>query len=140
VAHLFEHLRRKSNVYQSRSKDKQAGRGFIKNRISINERQQVVDDKSRVGDWEIVLVIGKGHSGILVTIVERKMRFTVSTRVDDTSAQTVAASIGLLTPFKGAVITITADNGKEFADHEKMTESVQFDVYFVESYCSWNED
>jgi IS30 family transposase len=46
--HLFEHLRRKGNVYQSRSKDKQAGRGFIKYRISIDERPQVVDDKSRV--------------------------------------------------------------------------------------------
>ena len=78
--HLFEHLRRKGNVYQSRSKDKQAGRGFIKNRISIDERPQVVDDKSRIGDWEINLVIGKGHIDALVTIVERKTSFTVSTR------------------------------------------------------------
>jgi IS30 family transposase len=45
--HLFQHLRRKGKAYQSRSKDKQAGRGFIKNRISIDERPDVVDDKSR---------------------------------------------------------------------------------------------
>ncbi len=30
-----------------------------------------VDAKSRVGDWEIDTVIGRGHSGVLVTIVER---------------------------------------------------------------------
>ncbi|WP_297824025.1 hypothetical protein [uncultured Paraglaciecola sp.] len=60
---LFQYLRRKGKAYQSRSKDKQAGRGFIKNRISIDERPPVVDDKSRIGDWEIDLVIGKGTVG-----------------------------------------------------------------------------
>jgi IS30 family transposase len=121
--HLFQHLRRKGKDYPSRSKNKEAGRGFINSRISIDERPHVVNDKSRTGDWEIDLVIGKGHSGARVTIVARKTSFTVSTRVDDKSAKTVtAASIALLRPFKGAVLTITADNGKEFAYHEKMAE------------------
>jgi IS30 family transposase len=40
-------------------------------------------------DGEIDLVIGKGHSGALVTNVVRKTSFTVSTRVDDKSAKTV---------------------------------------------------
>jgi IS30 family transposase len=130
--YLFQYLRRRSTAYQSRSKDKQAGRGFIKSRISIDERPDVVDDKCRVGDWEIDLVIGKGHSGAMVTIVERKTSFTVSTRIDDKSAKTVtAATIALLAPFKGAVLTTTADNGKEFAYHEQMTESLKCDVYFT---------
>jgi hypothetical protein len=43
---------------------------FIKDRVSIDERPSVVDERSRVGDWEIDLVIGKGHSGALLTIVE----------------------------------------------------------------------
>ncbi|AGH46948.1 integrase catalytic subunit [Paraglaciecola psychrophila 170] len=136
--YLFQHLRRKGKAYQSRSKDKQAGRGFIKNRISIDERPHVVDDKSRMGDWEIDLVIGKGHSGALVTIVERKTSFTVSRRVDDKSAKTVtAATIASLAPFKSAVLTITADNGKEFAYHEQMTERLKCDVYLADPYCSW---
>jgi IS30 family transposase len=91
-----------------------------------------------MGDWEIERVIGKGHSGALITIVERKTSFTVSTRVDDKSAKTVtAATIALLAPFKSAVLTIAADNGKEFAYHEKMTESLKCDVYFADPYCSW---
>jgi IS30 family transposase len=57
---LFQHLRRKGKAYQSRSKDKQAGRGYIKNRVSIDERPSIVEEKSRIGDWEIDLVIGKG--------------------------------------------------------------------------------
>jgi IS30 family transposase len=70
--HLLQHLPSFDKAYQSRSKDKQAGRGFIKNRISIDERPHIVDDKSRVGDWQIDLVIGKVHRGAGVTIVERK--------------------------------------------------------------------
>lgn len=82
--------------------------------MSIDERPQVVDEKVELAD----LVIGKGHSGALVTIVERKMRFTVSTRVNDKSAESVtAATIALLEPYRNVVETITADNGKEFAYH-----------------------
>ena len=55
---LYCHLRRKSKPYQSRAK-KKAGRGFIKNRTGIEDRPTVVDERSRLGDWEIDLVIGK---------------------------------------------------------------------------------
>ena len=48
----------------------------------------VVYEKSRIGDLEIDLIIGKGHSGALVTIVERKINFTVSTRVNDRIGET----------------------------------------------------
>ena len=101
-------MSRKGKAYQVRSKDKQAGRGFIKNRMSIDERPKIVDHKSRIGDWEIDLVIGKGHSGALVTIVERETSFTVSTRINDKSAKTVtAATLTLLKPYQDAVLRIT---------------------------------
>jgi IS30 family transposase len=90
--HLFQHLRRKVKAYQSHSKDKQAARGFIKHRISIDERPHDVDDNSRIGDCEIVLFIVKGYSGALVTIVERKKSVTVSTHADDKSAKTETAA------------------------------------------------
>ena len=80
----------------------------------------------------------KGLRGALVMIAARKTSFTISTRVDDKSAKTVTpATIALFAPFKGAVLTITADNGKELAYHEKMAKSVKCDVYFADPYCSW---
>ncbi|MDP0561573.1 MAG: hypothetical protein QS721_04245 [Candidatus Endonucleobacter sp. (ex Gigantidas childressi)] len=67
-------------------------------------------------------VIGKGHSGALVTIVERVTKYTVSAQVNSKSAADVTkATISLLNPFKDIVQTITADNGKEFSYHEKMS-------------------
>ncbi len=134
---LFHALRRRGKVYQSRGKG-QAGRGHIKNRVSIDQRPAVVSERGRVGDWEIDLVIGKGHSGALVTIVERATRFSVSTRINDKSAKTVtAAAIALLKPYQDCVLTITADNGKEFAYHEQMTAALDAQVYFADPYSSW---
>ena len=59
----FQEHNRQGKKYPSRNKDKRAGRGYIKNRVGIEERPQAVEDKSRVGDWEVDLVIGKGYSG-----------------------------------------------------------------------------
>ena len=43
----------------------------------------------------------------------------------------------MLKPFLGAVLTITADNGKEFAYHEEMTKALGSPVYFADPYSSW---
>nr|AFT63974.1 integrase catalytic region [gamma proteobacterium D250] len=77
---LYENLRRRDRPYNKRVNGKST-RGHIKNAISIEERPQGVDDKSRIGDWEIDTVIGKGHSSALVTIVDRKSKFTLSQQV-----------------------------------------------------------
>ena len=49
---LFTFLRRQGKAYHSRSKSL-AGRGHIKNRVSIEEWPDIFDEKSRIGDWEI---------------------------------------------------------------------------------------
>lgn len=134
---LYAHLRQQGKKYNKRRHGKST-RGQIKNRISIDDRPVEVDAKSRIGDWEIDTVIGKGHSGALVTIVERVTKFTVSTRVNSKSAQDVTrATIALLAPFKAAVHTITADNGKEFSYHEEISKALAADVYFAHPYSSW---
>ena len=117
------------------SKDK---RGQISNRISIDQRPEIVDEKSRIGDWEIDTVIGKNHQGALVTIVERKSKFTLIKRVETKQADGVtAATIALLKPYRDKVATITADNGKEFAGHETIANALGATVYFAHPYASW---
>ncbi len=124
---LYQDLRRQGKRYQSRRKS-YAGRGHIKNRVSIDERPAIVEEKSRVGDWEIDLVIGKGHSGALVTIVDRATSFTVSKQVNSKSADVVTAA------------TITADNGKEFAYHEQITKALGAAVILQIRTVHGNED
>lgn len=134
---LHTHLRRQGKRYQKRSNGK-TSRGRIRNRVGIEERPSVVDEKSRIGDWEIDTVIGKGHSGALVTIVERATQFTLVANVPNKSAEAVtAATIELLAPYRKALHTITADNGKEFAYHEQLTTELGAAVYFARPYHSW---
>lgn len=133
--HLF--LRRHGKKYQSRGKNK-TSRGHIKNQVSIDQRPESVELKKEVGHWEIDTVIGKDHSGALVTINERSTRFTLSMRVNSKSAEEVTcAAITLLTPFKSLVRSITADNGKEFAYHERISAALNCAFYFAHPYSSW---
>lgn len=134
---LYTNLRRHGKKYQRRSNGK-TSRGQIKGRISIDERPPEVDDKSRIGDWEIDTMIGKGHSGAMVTIVERSTQFTLSAQVKNKTAEEVtAATIRLLEPYCSALHTITADNGKEFAYHEQIAAVLEVDFYFAHPYHSW---
>ena len=134
---LHTHLRRQGKKYQKRCNGKRS-RGQIRNRIGIEERPGIVDAKSRIGDWEIDTVIGKGHSGALVTIVERATQFTLVANVPNKSAEAVTeATIELLKPYASALHTITADNGKEFAYHEQLTKELKAAVYFARPYHSW---
>ena len=134
---MYTYLRRVGKKYDKRRNGKST-RGQIKNRVSIDDRPKIVEAKKRVGDWEIDSVIGKGHSGALVTIIERITKFTVSAQVASKSAADVTeATITLLTPFKDLVHTITADNGKEFAYHEKISKALAAKVYFAHPYSSW---
>ena len=47
---------------------------MILNRFSIEKRPDVVDQRSRIADWEMDTIIGAHHQGVLLTLVERKSR------------------------------------------------------------------
>jgi transposase, IS30 family len=113
-------------------------RGVIRNRTCIEQRPTVVDAKSRLGDWEGDTVIGAAHQGVLVTLAERKSRFSLIRRVCSKHAQPVGnAVIELLRPHRKHCHTLTFDNGKEFAQHEFIAQCLQTKVYFAHPYCSW---
>jgi len=89
---LYQHLRQSNKKRKKRygSKDK---RGQIRNRISIDERPEIVAQKTRIGDWEIDTVIGKNHQGGLVTIVDRFSKFTLIKKVDSKQAEVVTERV-----------------------------------------------
>lgn len=113
-------------------------RGTIPNQVSIEQRPAIVDGRERFGDWEADLVIGAGQQQALVTLNERKSRYTLIDKVTRKTAQAVSDSlIALLTPFSYWVHTLTTDNGKEFAQHERIARSIDADFFFAHPYCSW---
>lgn len=111
-------------------------RGIIPNRKSIAERPVIVDKRERIGDWEADTIIGRGHQGAVVTLVERKSRFLriglVKRRTKDSVKEMVVRLMSGL-----PVHTITFDNGKEFAAHEEIGEALNAKTYFAHPYASW---
>lgn len=47
----------------------------IKNKVSIDSRPQIVNNKERYGDWAIDTIIGENQKGAILTITERKTKF-----------------------------------------------------------------
>lgn len=133
---LHKHLRcQKKRRKRYGSNDR---RGELANRVSIEQRPAVVEERKRLGDWEADTVIGKKSPYALVTLVERKSRFTLLKKINHrTAAATKEAIVQMMKPYRLKTLTITCDNGKEFADHLRIAEELNTDVYFAHPYSSW---
>ena len=134
---LFKHLRTKGKKYKKRGHLKDR-RGLIVGRTDISCRPAIVDNKQRLGDLEIDLVIGKDHKGALLTINDRASGFLWMDKIDSKLASLVEAkTIDLIQDWKFLIKTITSDNGKEFANHNAIAETLNIDYYFAKPYHSW---
>jgi len=115
-----------------------ARRGTIPNQASIDLRPDIANRRERFGDWEADLVIGAGHQQALVTINERTSRYALIAHVPAKTAQHVSdAILSLLTPFSDCVHTLMTDNGKEFAQHERIAKQLDAGFFFAHPYASW---
>lgn len=134
---LYKSLRHQNKKYTKRSSQYKS-RGQIKNRVNISKRPKIVETKTRFGDFEVDTIIGKDHKGAIVTLVDRKSKYTLMRIVKSKHADVVTeAIIELLQPIKHLVHTITADNGKEFSYHEEVTKALNIKFYFCDPYSSW---
>jgi transposase, IS30 family len=113
-------------------------RGKLLNCRSIEGRPAIVAHRKRLGDWEVDTMFGKDHKQALVTLTERKSRFTLLGKVSQRSAQAVQNQIyRLLLPVRDKVHTLTSDHGKEFAYHEQIAQLLQLKYYFAHPYAAW---
>lgn len=113
-------------------------RGKLLNCRSIEERPAIVAHRKRLGDWEVDTVFGKDHKQALVTLTERKSRFTLLGKVSQRTAQAVQDQIcRLLLPVQDKVHTLTSDHGKEFAYHEQIAQLLQLKYFFAHPYAAW---
>lgn len=134
---LHTHLRHRLKTYKRRTlvNDK---RGQIKNRVCITQRPAIVTEKTRPGDWEMDLIVGRPGGSVLVTMVERRSRQTFIAKAHDKSAQAVSQAIlESLAGVRARVLTLTYDNGKEFARHAVVDRILECQSYFAHPYSSW---
>jgi transposase, IS30 family len=134
---LYRHLRHHGKKYHKRGSGK-AGRGYIPGRVDIAERPAIVEEKTRLGDWELDTIIGREHKGAIVSMVERHSKLTCLAKVTRRTALEVKmALIHRLGDVADCVLTLTSDNGKEFACHQEIASQLGASMYFARPYHSW---
>ena len=82
-------------------------------------------------------MIGAGCN--LHTEVERKTRFLMALIVPDKTAdENAGAQLAMFSPLPaGAMLSVTHDNGTEFARHARLRDELGMATYFADPYSSW---
>ena len=134
---LHTHLR----FYHTGKRRAQYGakhKGRIKERVSISQRPKIVEEKIRLGDFEIDTIIGTNRKGAITTAVDRVSLLSIISIPTTKKADEVEAEIKrILSPFKDKIQTITSDNGLEFSNHKNISQALDCEYYFCHPYSSW---
>ena len=104
---LFTYLRHRKRYRKKYGSS--SSKGKIADKVPIENRPKIVEKKSRIGDFEIDLIIGKGHKGAQLTIVDRMTSYTIiQTITSKKSSEVQKAIVSALTPYKSIVNQLTA--------------------------------
>ncbi len=129
------YLRRKGKKYQTNRKEKYQ----IDGRRMIDERPAEVEAREIFGHWEGDTIVGKNHQQGIVTNVERLSGFLIASKVqrktaEETADVTIEDFADLPSELK---LSITYDNGREFAWHKVIEGTAKITVYFAHAYSPW---
>lgn len=114
-------------------------RGLIKDRVGIKDRPEIVDSRTRYGDWESDTLEGAKGKGALATHVERKSRYLIVGKLQDKRSNTYSEkTIKKLSKIPEKYLkTMTVDNGKEFSGFKQIEQELGVKVYFADPYSAW---
>ena len=131
------HLRH-GKPYRKRGAEEKRGR--IPNRRPIGERPPEAALRTETGHWEGDTIIGKGHDGSIVTLTDMRSRLLLAAPVVRRTKELVGARVTAMLNEQrqdGRALTLTLDNGKEFAGHEAVAKAAKTDVYFADTHAPW---
>ena len=134
---LWKLLRQQGKQRRKRygSKD---NRGKLAGKRLIDRRPAEANDRLCVGHWEIDIVLGRGSTDCVVTLVDRKSRYVFIGKLAARTVEEVnRVVIAFIKRHPGKVKTITADNGTEFHGYEEIEEATGVRFYFAHPYHSW---
>ncbi len=134
---LYTHLRQSQKNCRKRYNANDS-RGLLAGKRHISERSQAVEQRMRVGHWEIDTVMGSRDHHCILTLVERKTGFTLIGKLKNkTKKETNACLLRLIRSHRKKVKTITSDNGTEFHGYKDIEKKTGIKFYFATPYHSW---
>jgi transposase, IS30 family len=134
----LQELRQKGRPRRKKGEEK---RGKLPNMTLIDDRPEEINDRSVPGHWEGDLIIGKDHKSALSVIVERQTRYVLIERLEKYTAIEVRKSIEkrLAKISPELLKSMTVDQGKEMAEHERLALKMKMRVYFCHPHSPWEK-
>jgi IS30 family transposase len=115
------------------------GRGQLRDVVLISERPAEAEDRAVPGHWEGDLLLGKRPSAV-ATLVERASRYlTLIALPDGYKAEQVRPALAAAVARLPEQLrrSLTWDQGKEMAEHNKFTVDTGVQVYFCDPRSPW---
>jgi IS30 family transposase len=108
-------------------------------RRPIEDRPAGAINRTRHGHWEGDTVEGAGKSAYIVSLVDRKSRFTLLGKAKNKTQDVVGEVVKRLLKrlSKALRSSLTLDNGTEFNGFGAIEAATGVDVFFADPYCSW---
>ena len=132
---LYEYLRHGRR--RRKRGNRRDNRGVIPNRTPIEARPKIVSKRSRVGDLEVDLMMGKNHKGAVLVMTDRATLHTHLRKLPNKEAATVQkAATSVLESIEYRVRTLTFDNDKAFSCHSEISDHFKIRSYFTRPYTS----
>jgi IS30 family transposase len=104
----------------------------------LEARCKAANERTELGHWERDCVLGQRGGAALLTLVDRRSRYTRIRRVEKVDIDHVApATIDALGAQEEPVKSITNDNGVEFQRDAKLQEKMGIPIYFTEPSSPW---
>lgn len=121
------------NPYKRRGKKQK--RYPVRNRVSIEQRPKIINERKRFGDFEGD-VLGAPRTDVerLAALVERKSRKLFAVKVQQLK-YAVDGFDKMLKPYRDTLKSITFDNGPENARHLELNTK----TYFCHPFSSWEK-
>jgi IS30 family transposase len=105
----------------------------------IDNRPDVIEERLRLGDFEGDTVLGPPGTGGLATVVDRKSRFTIVTKIQSKNADHVHKKIKrrMKELDEERRHSITFDNGTEFARCHRLEKHLGMELYLADPGCPY---
>lgn len=111
-------------------------RGIIPNRVSIENRPKIVENRSRFGDIEADIIVGANHKSALLITTDRATIKTTIDKLKGRDAEQVSKIIIARMKKMPPIKTMTFDNDQAFSKHEQIAKALNIKTYFTRPYTS----
>ena len=104
----------------------------------LDQRPSAANERTEIGHWERDCVVGAQGGAVLLTMIDRRSRYSRIKLVHRQTAEMVAAATrALLAPHRSVTKTLTNDNGREFGQDETLQQKLGAPIYFTDPAAPW---